>query len=115
MFDSTTNSDSSSNSSRSDNSIIQSTSDDRTQSSVSFSVDTDVENATSSVLNSSEYRGVIERNNRQHKLQIDDDSMDSCSQSSISFHNYSKHLTEGGENDQKRLRYVFLNQHLGCN
>lgn len=119
LFDSTTNSGNSSSSSssssiRSSDSIIPSTS---TQVAAPLSLDliSEYGNDPFSLLDSSEYRGVIERNNRQNKLQIVDDSMDSCSQSSLPFHSYSKHSSvqsdDGSnvENVLKRSRCVLLN------
>lgn len=56
------------------------------------------------LLNISEYRHLMEHNNRQQKLNIDDSSMDSQS-SSYAFHNYSKRLNDGGDH-QIRNRLV---------
>lgn len=100
--------DSTSNSTSSSNSSVQRSS---AQMPVSFAMACGSGNAVSSVLNLSEYRGVIERNNRQNKSEIDDDSTDSAS----SFRNYSKRLNVGGnvgsnvENIQERFRCVLLN------
>lgn len=57
------------------------------------------DNAVSAVLDSTEYRSVIERNNRQNKLEIDDDSMESCSRSSLSSHSCSKHSSVEGDDE----------------
>lgn len=106
MYNST--SESGSSSSASSDSNMQSTS---AQMPVSFSMAGCSGNSVSSVLNSSEYRGVIERNNRQNKLQIDDDSTDSSS----SFCNCSKDsdvedvVGSNLANVQERFRCVLLN------
>lgn len=105
--------DSSSNSASSNcistNGIIQSSS---IQMSAPYSSVSEDGYSASSVLNSSEYRGVIEYNNRQNKLHIHDDSMDSCSRSSLSSNSYAKRLSVGEadvENVQNPSRCVLLN------
>lgn len=102
-YDSTSNSDSSSSSSCNSSSSDSNTESSPTKMPVPFSTASDSDNASSSALDSLEYRGIIERNNRQNKLQIDDDSMDSCSQGTDE---------SNTENVLKRSRYGLANESL---